>query len=105
MLNDRYLYKMGKHAAAHEAANVSFVPYIMESTGAFHPTVLQELWALSIVPGAENLPTHNAPGITNAYQYWASSYSIATVRATVEKHIMASSNAFNKIANYLETAR
>ena len=84
--NDRYLYKMGKHAATHgEATNVLFVPYIMESTGAFHPTVFQELWALSIVPGAENLPTHNAPCITNAYQYWASSYSIAVVRATSRK--------------------
>ena len=73
--NDRYDYKMGKHAAAHAAADVSFVPYIMKSPGAFHPTVLQDVWALSIVPGAENLPTHNAPNITNAYQYWTCRYS------------------------------
>ena len=93
---------MGKHAATHKEANVLFVPFLIESTGAFHPMVLQEVWALSNVPGAENLPIHNAPCIANAYQYLASSYSIAAVRATVEKHIQASTDAFRKIAKYLE---
>ena len=41
------------------------------------------------VPGADNLPIHHAPNITNAYQFWACSYSIAAVRATVQKQIDA----------------
>ena len=103
--NVKFNQKNGKHLKAHEDANVEFVPYIIESTGAFHPRVVQDILALSTVPGADNLPIHHAPNITNAYQFWACSYSIAAVRATVQKQIDACAYAYRKIIAHLPSSQ
>ena len=81
--------------------DTDFVAMIMESTGAFHGRALREIEALVMMAGSNACPTHNAPNITDAFQYWVHLISIAAVRATMRKLVTARNRARNNINAYI----
>ena len=102
--SSKFTTKMGKHGPAHKAAipPIDFCPMVLESTGAFHGRALLEIEALVARAGPEAFPPHNAPGITDAFQYWVHVISIAAVRATMRKLVLARQRARRDIANYIK---
>ena len=81
--------------------NADFVPLILESTGAIHPRTLSEIGALISLAGQTPHPTHHAFNIQDNYQFWTHTISIAAVRATIKKQIIARSKAHNLVQQLL----
>ena len=94
--------KNKKHGPAHFKVHIDFVAMIMESTGAFHGRALREIEALVTMAGSNACPTHNAPNITDAFQYWVHVISIAAVRATMRKLVTARTAARRNISRHLQ---
>ena len=93
--------KITKHQPAYTAENADFIPLILESTGAIHPRTLSEIGALISLAGQTPHPTHHAFNIQDNYQYWTHTISIAAVRATINKQIIARSKAHNLVQQLL----
>ena len=101
----KYNEKITKHRAVYAAENADFVPLILESTGAIHPRTLREIGALVSLGGQSPHPIHHAINIQNAYQYWTHTISIAAVRATMHKQILARSKAYKLVAQLLYNSK
>ena len=93
--------KIAKHQAAYNMENADFVPLILESTGAIHPRTLSEIRALVSLGGQTPHPIHHAFNIQDAFQYWTHTISIAAVRATMHKQILARSKAYKLVTQLL----
>ena len=101
----KYNDKISKHHAAYAAENADFVPLILESTGAIHPRTLSEIGALVSLVGQTPHPIHHAFNIQDAYQYWTHTISIAAVRATMHKQILARYKAHKLVAQLLNASK
>ena len=97
----KYNEKITKHEAAYTAENADFVPLILESTGLNYPRTLSEIGALISLAGQTPHPTHHAFNIQDNYQFWTHTISIAAVRATINKQIIARSKAHNLVQQLL----
>ena len=89
----KFQEKINKHFDAYQSESADFVPLILESTGAMHPRMVQEIRALVMLNNNNSHPIHHAYNISSAFQYWCHSFSIAAVRATMRKQVTACNRA------------